>query len=80
MCEQKYMKTNVLRYRRKDFKRIRKLSKSELNSFKILFEAGLIPPIIVRGKTVIDGRQRLETARLLGFKQILVKNITFQRI
>jgi ParB-like chromosome segregation protein Spo0J len=34
------------------------------------FEAGAVPPIVLMNNIVVDGVQRFETAKLLGYTEI----------
>ena len=59
-----------LRYPKLTLRQYRPLSEAEMARRQAEFDAGTVPPIIVDGNFVIDGMQRVETAKILGMKHI----------
>jgi ParB-like chromosome segregation protein Spo0J len=59
-----------LRYSKLTLRKYQKLTPDELAQRKLEFEAGTVPPILIRGNEVLDGMQRVETAKCLGITHV----------
>lgn len=59
-----------LRYSSRVFGGYRELPIRQLFKRKLEFEAGTVPPIRLLGTRVLDGMQRVETAKRLGITHI----------
>lgn len=60
----------ALRYSKFKLREYRKLTPNELAQRKLEFEAGIVPPIVVQGNVILDGQQRVETAKCLGIMHV----------
>lgn len=59
-----------LKYKIFNLREYKKLSKEELLKYKTDFEENRVLPILVKGNIVIDGMQRVETAKILKLTKI----------
>ena len=68
---------NKIRIPKITMRKFKSLSEKDLAIRKREFEAGTVPSIILHGRTVIDGVQRLGTAKQLGYDTINAIQVKF---